>query len=378
MMKKLHKKFFTFRRLVLMVLVLTSFCVYYFDLELPGEVGEFFEIGLSDSIKTVYDINEESSKNLAYVFCPQEDCLSFVQEKVSLAQESLSCAFFELEEENLIESLSSIQNRGVELNLVLDSEQISEENAQLLKDANLKYTTDEDRGTRYNNYMHHKFCVIDERYILTSSANPTENGFHYNDNNILFIPSEALALNYKEEFDQLKKGVFGFNKEDRLRFNNVSFSDSNSEYEIWSYMCPQNDCGNALIQELAKAEEEILVANFVLTLDGVENILVQKSQEGINVELLLESRMRNSQGSRTEELAETLDLRIDSNPKTMHHKFFIIDSQTVVTGSMNPSNSGTRYNDENVLVIHNVELASAYKKEFERMFLNASPFLELE
>ena len=50
-------------------------------------------------------------------------------------------------------------------------------------------------------------------------------------------------------------------------------------------------------------------------------------------------------------------LIIDKNSKTMHNKFFIVDREFVITGSMNPSKSGTSYNDEFFLVIQNKNFA---------------------
>jgi phosphatidylserine/phosphatidylglycerophosphate/cardiolipin synthase-like enzyme len=35
----------------------------------------------------------------------------------------------------------------------------------------------------------------------------------------------------------------------------------------------------------------------------------------------------------------------------MHHKFFVVDELYLITGSMNPSASGTNGNDENLIII---------------------------
>jgi len=52
----------------------------------------------------------------------------------------------------------------------------------------------------------------------------------------------------------------------------------------------------------------------------------------------------------------------------MHHKVFIIDNRTVITGSMNPTGAGDRKNDENILVIHDEDIAEKYIEEFLRLF----------
>ena len=47
---------------------------------------------------------------------------------------------------------------------------------------------------------------------------------------------------------------------------------------------------------------------------------------------------------------------------------FIIDNETVVTGSFNPTLSGDTRNDENILIIHDKEIAKEFLEEFENMF----------
>ena len=48
----------------------------------------------------------------------------------------------------------------------------------------------------------------------------------------------------------------------------------------------------------------------------------------------------------------------------MHHKVFIVDD-AVIFGSYNPTDSGNKRNDENVLVIHNRGIAEQFIKEFD-------------
>ena len=55
----------------------------------------------------------------------------------------------------------------------------------------------------------------------------------------------------------------------------------------------------------------------------------------------------------------------------MHHKVIIIDEKIVITGSYNFSRSAEERNDENVLIIHNAEVAEKYFAEFERVLTKA-------
>ena len=56
----------------------------------------------------------------------------------------------------------------------------------------------------------------------------------------------------------------------------------------------------------------------------------------------------------------------------MHHKVFIIDGETVITGSYNFSRSAEERNDENTLIIHSPTVAAQFQAEFERVFEKAN------
>jgi phosphatidylserine/phosphatidylglycerophosphate/cardiolipin synthase-like enzyme len=55
----------------------------------------------------------------------------------------------------------------------------------------------------------------------------------------------------------------------------------------------------------------------------------------------------------------------------LHHKFAVIDRQTVITGSQNWSAAANHTNDEVVLVIENPQIAAHFDREFERLYENA-------
>ena len=52
----------------------------------------------------------------------------------------------------------------------------------------------------------------------------------------------------------------------------------------------------------------------------------------------------------------------------MHHKVFIIDNETVITGSYNPTSGGDERNDENMLIIHDKSIADAFLREFGNLW----------
>jgi len=52
----------------------------------------------------------------------------------------------------------------------------------------------------------------------------------------------------------------------------------------------------------------------------------------------------------------------------MHHKFVILDRQTVLTGSYNWTHESEDENHENLLVLHDASAVEAYAEEFEALW----------
>jgi phosphatidylserine/phosphatidylglycerophosphate/cardiolipin synthase-like enzyme len=65
-------------------------------------------------------------------------------------------------------------------------------------------------------------------------------------------------------------------------------------------------------------------------------------------------------------------VRQDGNPRTFHHKVFVIDDETVISGSFNFSENAVKSNDENVIIVANGDIATQYLGEFERRWAEAN------
>ena len=55
----------------------------------------------------------------------------------------------------------------------------------------------------------------------------------------------------------------------------------------------------------------------------------------------------------------------------LHHKFAVIDNNTVITGSFNWSPSAAHQNDETLLVIDSPKLAKHFSREMDRLWRGA-------
>ena len=93
--------------------------------------------------------------------------------------------------------------------------------------------------------------------------------------------------------------------------------------------------------------------------------------DGVKIKGIFEKRGTGSEYSKYKVLDyQGAEVRKDSSGGVMHHKVFIIDNKTVITGSFNPSNNADKRNDENVLIIHDKDVALRYLEEFKYLWEN--------
>ena len=218
-------------------------------------------------------------------------------------------------------------------------------------------------------YMHHKFFVVDGRYVWTGSYNPTYRGAFKNNNNVVWIDSPALATNFTQEFREL----FVLAEYDRSSDPNVPFPriTLNDGTKINTYFAPENDTITPLLKEIKAAEESIHFMAFSFTHDKLGEAMREQFKSGISVDGIFDANQKKSNKGYSEYDSMDkagLSVRLDNEPGAMHHKVIIIDGETVITGSYNFSKNAETRNSENVLIIKgNKEIAQAYLDEFNRL-----------
>ena len=133
------------------------------------------------------------------------------------------------------------------------------------------------------------------------------------------------------------------------------------------------DCSSLIGYWISRANESVHVMIYGFTLDHLSKALIDAVKRGVEVEVVVERESAYWRGSEYERLLQAgVDVKLDGNPYTMHHKVAIIDGKIVITGSYNWTWSAERRNDENVLILMSKSLAKSYEKEFQRVWSTAS------
>lgn len=143
--------------------------------------------------------------------------------------------------------------------------------------------------------------------------------------------------------------------------------------QVENYFSPVDNVMDKLVSYVQGAQKSIRFMIFTYTDTDLANAMIARNQAGVDTEGVIENRGA-SEGAMVPLFCAKVPVKVDGNKYTMHHKIIVIDESTVITGSFNFTKSADQENDDNVLVIHNSDLAKLYLQEFDRVWgLGKSP-----
>lgn len=312
-------------------------------------LGEKFPLG--DMVIVPEESNvisgvEEAGMITVY-FCPRDDCETPLRQLLGQANKSIHCTIYELGLVSLQHVLVEKAN-NIDVRVVVDNNYFEKFPQNFIRKDHV-------------GEMHNKFCVIDQKVMFTGSLNPTNTGVSKSNNNVIITNIPSIITNYEEEFAEIWNGTF---KKGSSVTTAAVFTQNAT---VQNYFCPEDHCAQQIIQELEKAKKSILFMTFSFTHEAIANVLLLQRMDNVTVEGVMEAR-QISKGSQFARLARNgIVVLKDGNPQTMHHKIFIIDEKTVITGSMNPTQNGDRRNDENIMIISDPDIAKLFLDEYKKI-----------
>ncbi len=128
-------------------------------------------------------------------------------------------------------------------------------------------------------------------------------------------------------------------------------------------------CPNRLRGLLASARRSVDICVFTITDDRLSSAVLDAHRRGVAVRVISDDDKAADLGSDIDRLAAAgVDVRVDSSPDHMHHKFALFDRRLLVTGSYNWTRSADGRNEENFIVSDDPRLAQPFADEFERLW----------
>ena len=280
----------------------------------------------------------------------------------------------------------------------------------ILRDGGVPVVDDTADGSAGSGLMHHKFVVIDNREVITGSANFTASCIHGdpddprsrgNVNHLLRLRSVELAALFRQEFEAMwgdgpggaPDSRFGLGKAGGpMRWVRVG------SVPVGVLFAPhrrrEEHHGLQVIDGLLEAtREQADLALFVLSDQQLGDRLSSLHNRGVSIRLLADPGFANRSFSEVLDLLgvslpdHRCRLEAHNRPRQsgidgvgtprlaagdkLHHKLAILDEERVITGSFNWSPSAAHQNDETLLVIDSKAVASHFRAEIDQLWRGA-------
>jgi phosphatidylserine/phosphatidylglycerophosphate/cardiolipin synthase-like enzyme len=145
--------------------------------------------------------------------------------------------------------------------------------------------------------------------------------------------------------------------------------------DIQVFFSPNGGCTEAVVENLDKATNTVLVQAYSFTSAPIAKALVDAEKRGVKVQVILDKSQRTEKYSSADFLLhEGVPTFIDAKHAIAHNKIMVIDSRTVLTGSFNFTKAAEANNAENLLVIQDADLAKKYTANWEAHLKHSEPY----
>lgn len=154
------------------------------------------------SVFILFINNAVFSLSIEVYFSPKGNCEKRILELLEAAQESIDVAMYTFTNSKIAWALAKARERGVRVRVLLDGQEINNKYSKgvFLKRRGIYVVYD-----RMPGLMHNKFCIIDNKIVITGSYNWTATAEEKNEENIVVIHDSRVANSYKTRFEYLLK-----------------------------------------------------------------------------------------------------------------------------------------------------------------------------
>ena len=362
------------------------------DLLLTSEPN--IQVYFNRSVKTDVALYEPATGNV------QLDEL--LAEYIGRANYSIDFCVYSLSRWCVVDSLISAYERGVKVRVIVEHDNL---NSYIDSLSNAGIPVIDDAYGYYNsgNYsMHNKFLVVDFRdstftdddFIWTGSYNPSYYGTFYNANNVVIVRDTGVARAYTLEFEEMwgsrteSPSYYGSRFGPR-KYDNTPHHFVVDGHDIYVYFSPADSSKAHLVEQVNDADRSIYFCIYSFTNQDISDAMKGRWDSGdVMVAAVFDSLFWLDSGHNS----ESWDLSglgggnpwdppayvyVDSlsGGGILHHKYMLIDrlgdDPTVITGSMNWTYYGDRYNDENIIVIKDPVTVDQFYQEFAARYEEA-------
>lgn len=296
----------------------------------------------------------------------QEKTVNKIVDLINGARQSIDAAFYGFNHQGVIAAFEQARSRGIKIRFAGDVDEKESPGYRAFLGNGIRVALGNKAGI-----MHHKFMIVDGRFLFSGTGNITDNGLLRNNNNFFIIESAQMVKNFQSEFEELFHGRFGRIKNKPTP--NRTFTVNGIPIE--NYFSPQE--GGAamarIIQLIQNARHSIHFMIYAFTHDDLARALIEATRRGVVVKGIIDKTSIKGISSEATRLYSASKepfgpfIYMDGNENVLkkgdfesggklHVKTMLIDNGAgdakAITGSFNWSFNSVENNDENLVIFH--------------------------
>lgn len=280
----------------------------------------------------------------------------------------------------IVQAINAAQARGVQVRYIAAADEVTnnDELDQLSPAIPLLQRPDD------GEVMHNKFLLLDAAnadrcWVITGSANHTNNSLHQDYNNVILIQDQSLVQAYELEFEEMWGSSGTMPNAANAKFGAAKSDNTPHQFTIGGrsvqlYFSPSDGTSAKIEQALLSAQTDLSFAVFTFIHNDIGDAVKNREQAGVWVRGIIENIYYL--GSEYAGL-QSAGVAVQSHfsvPDWLHHKYGVVDATNVasdplvITGSHNWTNSAEEDYDENTLIVHDAAIAAMYWEEFSMRY----------
>lgn len=343
----------------------------------------------SSKIKVYFNTAVDTSyatpgNNAAYLYRAMDDTLIAY---INRANHTLDIAVYQFSQgsgmSDIAGALNAAYSRGVRIRFIYDGQDSASTSMGLLNGSIAILASP---STSAYNIMHNKFMVIDAGYaadatVWSGSTNWTESMFDRSTNNAVVIQDQAVAQAYLAQFEMMWGGSGATPNAAASKFGPFKTASATNSFTVDGraievYFSPADNTNTHIRSTIQAADKEIFFGVYTYTESpNAHDMKVKYNTPGVTVKGIMDEYSFNYNAYDTLAPVMGNDLKIYNGSNTVYHnKMMIADPDyptldpLVLTGSHNWSVTADTKNDENMIIIHDADIANQYLQAFAASF----------
>lgn len=154
----------------------------------------------------------------------------------------------------------------------------------------------------------------------------------------------------------------------------LPFSGDSGEPFVEAHFSPGEACCRRIMGLLRGARRQAELCVYTITDDRITSEVLAAHRRGVAVRIVTDNEKAYDPGSDILQMARAgVAVKVDDSPYFMHHKFAVFDGDVLLTGSYNWTRGAADNNEENLILTNDRRLLTAFRGEFERLWVKFNP-----